>query len=199
MLKNSLTLVPARRDHHQAKWLFATFIASLGMFFLATLATYVLIRTQIYMPIQRAYQPLEMPTSFWISSAFLFATSFFLERAVWFVRRERQRPFVSSLLWAAACSVLFLVSQNGGMTELALHHFQTIDGSSKFFGICFVLVLVHALHVAGGLVFLGYIIYGARRGRYDHERHWSVNHCAGYWHFLDVVWLAMVLTFWITG
>jgi cytochrome c oxidase subunit III len=199
MLKNSLTLIPARRDHHQAKWLFATFIASLGMFFLATLATYVLIRTQIYLPIQRAYQPLSMPTSFWFSTACLFATSIFLERAVWFVRRERQQPFQVSLWIAAAFSLLFLVTQQEGMTTLALRHYDSIDGSTKFFGICFVLVLVHALHVAGGLIFLGYIIYGARRGRYDHERHWSVNHCAGYWHFLDIVWLAMVLTFWITG
>jgi cytochrome c oxidase subunit 3 len=63
----------------------------------------------------------------------------------------------------------------------------------------FTLSLIHVLHVAGGIIFLGYIITQAFRNRYDHERHWAVDHCAGYWHFLDVVWIMMLALFMVTG
>jgi cytochrome c oxidase subunit 3 len=49
------------------------------------------------------------------------------------------------------------------------------------------------------MVFLGYVMVNAQRQRYDHERHWAVNHCAGYWHFLDVVWVVMLVTFVVAG
>jgi len=45
------------------------------------------------------------------------------------------------------------------------------------------------------MVFLGYVTRQAFRGKYDHERHWAVDHCASYWHFLDVVWACMLITF----
>jgi len=72
------------------------------------------------------------------------------------------------------------------------------DGSTKVFGMSFVLALLHALHVIGGLVYIGYVLFNAYRDRYDHERFWAIKYCAGYWHFLDLVWLAMLITFAIT-
>ena len=37
------------------------------------------------------------------------------------------------------------------------------------------------------------------RGAYDHENYLAVRHAALYWHFLDLVWLVMFLTFWALG
>ncbi len=42
---------------------------------------------------------------------------------------------------------------------------------------------------------MGWVIFRALRGSYDHERHWPVDICATYWHFLDVVWVVMLVTF----
>ncbi len=81
------------------------------------------------------------------------------------------------------------------MSELVIHHFRQDDGSTKVYGMSFTLAFIHALHVFGGILFLGFVIYQAFRDRYDHERHFAVDHCAGYWHFLDAVWLSMLLVF----
>ncbi len=65
-------------------------------------------------------------------------------------------------------------------------------------GMVVVLAFLHALHVAGGVLALG--IVGARSllGKYDHERYWAVDFAALYWHFLDVVWVSMLVVFWLT-
>lgn len=195
MLKQSLHLVPLRRDHYQAKLVFALFIASLSMFFLAGLASYVIIRNQAFMPIQRTYAPLVLPVAFWASTLTLIFTSIFLERACWFVRRQHLQPFFRNLVYALVASLFFVLMQTQGLVELVDEHFSTLDGSTKIYGISFALSFIHALHVLGGMIFLGYVITQARRLRYDHERHWAVSHCAGYWHFLDIVWIVMLVTF----
>ncbi len=198
MLKQSLHLVPSRRDLHQAKLVFALFIASLGVFFLATIVTYIIIRTQAFQPIGREYKPLDIPITFWGSTGLLLVVSVFLERACWFVRRELQPGFLNSLRIAFFVSLAFMVFQAMGLQHLLSQHDRADGGFTKAYAMSFTIAFVHALHVLGGIAFIGYIWFQGRRNRYDHERHWAVNHCAGYWHFLDVVWLGMLATFVIT-
>lgn len=223
MLKQSISLVSARPDMHQAKLVFYLFIASLAMFFIATLLTYLIIRNQAFNPIPLAeadlpaptialsdpgrgsvdpttiaYIPLKLPMSFWISTSVLLLTGVFLQRASWLVHRERQRDFRRWLVWAWVAAVVFVIIQAFGMNDLFQQHFSRTDGSTKVYGMSFVLAFLHALHVVGGLIFLGFIILQAFRNRYDHERHWAVDHCAGYWHFLDVVWISMLVMFVVT-
>ena len=212
MLKQSINLVPARRDLYQAKMVFYLFIASLTMFFVASLVTYCSIRIDAFRSLQytydaatdsmvatsRLYETLKLPVSFWASTGLLVFISVFLQRSVWFVRREQQLKFRKSLMWAWGLAVAFVVIQAFGMYELIKHHFSQTDGSTKVYGMSFTLALIHALHVLGGMAFLGFVIYQALRDKYDHERHFAVDHCAGYWHFLDVVWITMLIVFAIT-
>ena len=213
MLRNDLSLVPARRDLYQAKMVFWLFMASLGMFFIASLVTYVVIRTQAFRPtveiadglggtttreVNLTYQPLRVPLSFWGSTLLLVLIGIFLQRACWMVRRERQKEFRRWLIWAWCAALVFMLIQSFGLNHLLRHHFTQSDGSTKVYGMSFTLALLHALHVLGGMAFLGYVINGAMKDRYDHERHWAVDHCAGYWHFLDVVWVCMLVMFAVT-
>ena len=78
---------PARREHYQAKFVFLLFLASLGMFFIGSLITYLTIRQQAFNPIADAvpgsildkgpevYASLQIPVSFWISTICLLYTS----------------------------------------------------------------------------------------------------------------------------
>jgi heme/copper-type cytochrome/quinol oxidase subunit 3 len=207
LLKHSINLIPARRDLYQAKLVFYLFLASLGMFFLASLLTYVIVRDQAFNPIPDAvpnsiatlgpevYAPLKLPMSFWISTVALIFVSVALHRACWMIRREQQVGFRRWLVAAWIAAIAFTVIQGFGMTHLLSEHFSTYDGSMKVYGMSFTLSFIHALHVIGGMVFLGFVIRQASRNRYDHERHWAVENCASYWHFLDVVWVCMLITF----
>ncbi len=210
MLKQSINLVPARQNLYQAKLVFYLFLASLGMFFLASMITYLVVRDQAFRPIPDAvpgsiltqgpdvYQSLKLPASFWISTLFLILVSVFLQRACWLVHREKQTGFRRWLVWSLLAALVFVLIQSFGMADLVTQHFSKSDGSTKVYGMSFTLAFIHALHVLGGMVFLGFVIYQAFRDRYDHERHWAVDHCASYWHFLDVVWACMLITFVVT-
>ncbi|MEL7498474.1 MAG: cytochrome c oxidase subunit 3 [Planctomycetota bacterium] len=207
MLKRSLNLVPARQELYRAKLVFYLFLASLGMFFIGSLITYLIVRRLAFEPHPDAipgtpmadgpssYVPLEIPLSFWISTALLLLISFFLQKAVWAVQRQKLSRFQTWLNWSMFGSVMFFAIQAFGMYDLFAQHFSADDGSMKVYGMSFTMAFIHALHVFGGMVFLGYIIVQARRNKYDHERHWAVDHCASYWHFLDVVWACMLITF----
>ena len=222
MLKQSINLVPARPDLYQAKLVYYLFIASLAMFFIASLMTYLIIRTQAFNPIpadaelpaptltlsnpdagsivpsEIDYVPLKLPLTFWISTGALLLTGVFLQRASWLIHRERQLEFRRWLVWAWAAAIAFVMIQGFGMHDLWQQHFTRTDGSTKVYGMSFTLAFIHVLHVIGGLIFLGFVIFQAFRNRYDHERHWAVDHCAGYWHFLDVVWISMLVMFVVT-
>lgn len=194
-IKSSLDAITSRQDIFRAKLVFYLFLVSLGVFFAATMVSYAVIRTQSFQPIQREYLSLEIPFSFWISTLLLVMVSVFLQRGVWLVKRERQYEFRRSMVFAWVGAIVFLAIQYSGMIQLLTVHFSGIQGSAKVFGLCFTLALLHALHVVGGVAFLGFIIWQGFRNRYDHERHYAVEHCASYWHFLDCVWVAMLLTF----
>lgn len=197
MLKESLNLVSARRDHYKATVFFYWFMASLAMFFIASLLTYIIVRTQSFQPIKREYVKLVLPQTFWLSSFFLLATSVCLERARWLVRREKE-GLSNWLLYAWIAALLFCVVQTIALKFLYTQHYMAMDGSTKVFGMSFVLAFLHALHVIGGLFYIGYVFFQAQKNRYDHERFWAVKYCAGYWHFLDIVWIAMLVTFALT-
>ncbi len=198
---------PARREHYQAKFVFLLFLASLGMFFLGSIITYLTIREQSFNPIPDAvpgsildkgpeiYAPLTIPISFWISTIALVFVSIFLQRACWTVHRERQDEFKRWLLLSWVAAFTFTLIQGFGLSYLLAQHYSAADGSMKVFGMSFALSLIHALHVLGGMFFLGFVIFQARRDRYDHERHFAVDNCANYWHFLDVVWVCMLAVF----
>jgi cytochrome c oxidase subunit 3 len=94
--------------------------------------------------------------------------------------------------------VLFVVVQSWGMREL-IDFGLARNPTGGLWGMVVVLAVVHALHVVGGLVGLVVIYRAALRDRYDHEWHWPIQFVGNYWHFLDLVWIIMLVSFWMTS
>lgn len=194
MLRNSVEALKARPQLFRAKLGVYILIVSLAIFFVAALIAYGIIRTSVSVNLK----PLQMPWSFLVSTLVLMAISLSLHFSVVSVRREKQGNYRRFLTLSLVLGFLFLLLQGEGMVRLILTHFQSEAGSGKLYGICFTLALLHAAHVIGGIIFLSYVWVQSKKNRYDHERHWTVDICASYWHFLDVVWILMLVTFWLT-
>jgi cytochrome c oxidase subunit 3 len=64
---------------------------------------------------------------------------------------------------------------------------------SLFYG----LTWVHAAHVALALISLVWIQVGIARGRYGRHLISTVQNTAMFWHFMDVVWVVLYLSFFI--
>jgi cytochrome c oxidase subunit 3/cytochrome c oxidase subunit I+III len=56
----------------------------------------------------------------------------------------------------------------------------------------------HALHVITGLLLLGYTEVRALLGHFDAEHHLAVKNVGLYWHFVDLVWLFIFATLYLS-
>lgn len=170
-------------------------IGSLAAFFLSSMllfVVYVARRTTNVGPDAQGYS---IPPSFLFSTLLLIGISISLHFAVTSARRDNAaRVFRLSLL-AMILAIGFFIVQSEGMYVLVTRALADSSISSSLYPFTFLLALLHALHVVAGVIGLGTVVVCAKRLRYDHERHWGLQFCAIYWHFLDVVWLVMLLGF----
>ena len=174
-------------------WLF---LAALTMLFGATMLGYFIVRLRV----NSAVQGLQLPRMLWISTALMLAGSVTIHLAVNAVRRERQQELRRHLVMTCIFAALFVIVQTPAMIKLLdQHRAMAATQSVHLYGLIFFLILVHALHVLGGLVGLGVTAANAFRGRYDHENYAGVRNAAMYWHFLDVVWIIMYLGILLAG
>ncbi|MDB5171603.1 MAG: cytochrome c oxidase subunit family protein [Phycisphaerales bacterium] len=169
------------------------FLIALFMLFAAAMLGYVLIR--VHGPKSPALGTIHVPQSLWLSTALVIAASFTIHLAQKSLRREHQPEFRRWLMITLALAVAFVLVQAPSMTLLLSQHHASMTNSMPLYGFIFFLVLVHALHVVGGIVALVITNSKATKGHYDHEHYLPVHHAAMYWHFLDGVWLTMFITF----
>ena len=193
-------------------------IISLGMLFASSMVGYLIIRLvtlhaevspvtgQVVRQAGPALGTIHMPVGLWVSSLVLIASSFSIHLALRSIRLERQPAFRVSLAVTAALAVLFLVVQTPNLWSLLqahsayeaqLQHDATV--SLLPYGLAMFLIILHALHLVGGMIPLGVVTHKAWRHQYDHESHNPVKYLAMYWHFLDIVWLCMFAGFLLIG
>jgi cytochrome c oxidase subunit 3 len=87
---------------------------------------------------------------------------------------------------------IFILGQAYEYYEFIVHEGFTIgEGAygSAFYG----LTGLHGLHVTMGAVLLGIVFVRAYYGQYSPERHTSVSTASMYWHFVDIVWVFLVV------
>ena len=58
---------------------------------------------------------------------------------------------------------------------------------------------MHAFHVLTGLAFIFIAWNLGRKGHFSAERHWGVEACAIYWHFVDLVWIFFYPALYLIG
>jgi heme/copper-type cytochrome/quinol oxidase subunit 3 len=175
-------------------WLF---LASLTMLFAASLLGYVIIRLKGG-PAART-GALHLPRVLWLSTALVIGASVSLHRALSEVRRERQQSFRRWLTISLVLGIGFVIIQIPAMASLLVQHRELRKAGVGIYGLVFVLVLVHALHVLGGIIALVLVQVRARQDAYDHEHYQPVRQATLYWHFLDIVWLTMFGVFLLVG
>jgi heme/copper-type cytochrome/quinol oxidase subunit 3 len=82
---------------------------------------------------------------------------------------------------------------------------QTLEWKAKTFYLSdsayassyFITTGFHMAHVLGGLMALAILFLWAALGKFDAQRHAAVTIGGLYWHFVDVVWLAVFATFYV--
>jgi heme/copper-type cytochrome/quinol oxidase subunit 3 len=173
------------------------FLVSLFMLFAAAMVGYVFVR----LAGGKSPPPgsLHFPRLLWVSTALVICVSIAMSQAVSAVRREKQGAFRTWLSIALLLAIAFLLVQAPAMAVLLLEHERLRAAGLFLYGLVFFLILLHALHVAGGMIALLRLQFRCQQGVYDHEHYQPVRYTAWYWHFLDVIWIVMFSTFLLTA
>jgi len=128
-----------------------------------------------------------IPSAFWASSIFLFFTSVVLQYGHHAVTQEQQRLFRKAMLVAVCCAVAFLVTQSLAIHRLIVRqNAELVSVDANGFVLTF--VALHAMHVMVAVLVLVYVTVEGFADRYDHEYHWGVTACTGFWHGLGMAW-----------
>ncbi|HLZ94599.1 MAG TPA: heme-copper oxidase subunit III [Candidatus Dormibacteraeota bacterium] len=69
--------------------------------------------------------------------------------------------------------------------------------ANSFASAFFTMTGFHGAHVLGGLILLTLILYRAARGQFSSQHHVGVAAVTLYWHFVDVVWLFLLIVLYI--
>lgn len=196
MIRASNKVLPNEIRLRQGAWLF---LAMLAIFFLSCMILFLLYALTRTKSADLKIPPLEVPVSFVSTTLLLVGISACLHFAVRSARCEQQLALKRYVSLAFVMSILFLLIQSIGMAWLAIVHFKVDKPQETLYGLTFFLALVHALHVVGGVVSITYVLTKVWRQMYDHENYWGVLYCTWYWHFLDIVWLFMLISFWVAA
>jgi len=164
-------------------WGMVVLIATEATIFLALLGSYFFLRASSSDWPQGGIAPPDLSrisifTVILLASSIpLFAAESAIERGN--VRRLRIALFVSFVMGAA-----FLANQVFEFREL------DFDIHANAYTAIFILTTgLHGLHVLGGLLMSAVVQLKARLGVVNAERHLTVDVFVLYWHFVDVVWI----------
>jgi cytochrome c oxidase subunit 3 len=95
--------------------------------------------------------------------------------------------------WFAATFIMGAIFVSGQIYEYALLVSEGLSLSSNAYGSVFYIATgFHGLHVTGGLIaFLIVMVRVAKARRFTHQQATTAIVVSYYWHFVDVVWIAL--------
>jgi cytochrome c oxidase subunit 3 len=176
------------------RWGMVTFLGSELATFGALFTYYFFIRSNA------AWPPAGLPeltnSLVLANTALLIASSFTLHWAHVEIRRENRRNFILGLAVTLLLGVVFIGGQILEYYEFIVHSEFTLTTGvfgSAFFG----LTGLHGLHVTLGAVLLGVVFVRALAGQFSADRHVAMTTASMYWHFVDAVWVFLVVVLYV--
>ncbi len=127
-----------------------------------------------------------------VNSMVLFGSGATMHYAMEGIRRDRRRQFVAFILATIVLGSLFLAGQAYEYT-----HLHDTWAGSTFGASFFTLTGLHGFHVLIGVIYLITVFIQTLRGTYTQQRHFGLTAATLYWHFVDVIWVALFFLFYI--
>jgi cytochrome c oxidase subunit 3 len=169
------TIIPS------AKILLWLAIASMVMLFAGLTSAYVVRQAE------GNWTYFKMPVPFYISTALIVLSSVFIQWAVYASRKDQSANIKIALITTLGLGLGFVFTQFLAWTMLVNEGVFLVGNPSGSF--VYIISGLHLAHLAGGILYLLYVITKAIRDRNSSENYLAVQLCATYWHFLGGLWI----------
>jgi cytochrome c oxidase subunit 3 len=182
---------------HPYNILLTLLLISLSMIFLALTVSFIYSRVNSDLP------PLRLPWLFFVNTLILLASSFTMIRAKQAYLSDDTELYQKMLRYTMILSFFFLIMQLAAWYQLLFQNISWQSDTSA--GYLYVISGLHFAHVIGGIPFLGYFIWQAKKYMKepvsvlvyfsDPEKRLKLRLLTIYWHFLDALWIYLMLFF----
>jgi cytochrome c oxidase subunit III len=167
------------------------FICSEVMFFAGLFAVYFNVRAghRVWPPEGFELEIVPLPV---IATTVLVISSFTMQWAVWRIRRDDRVGMNRALTMTLILGVIFLAIQLYDYTTLGFGLNSEIYGS-----LFYTMTGFHGAHVFGGVIGIALTLVRGIAGQFSSRHHVAVEAISIYWHFVDVVWIALFTTIYL--
>lgn len=146
---------------------------------------------------QTAWETITMPKVFWVSTAAIIISSITLQMALRSFKQRAMSQYRLLIGLTLLLGVAFIFLQWMGFQQLWEQKITFKgSGAGQFLYVIFGL---HALHVIGGVMALIVIFIKAFAGRTKRYSSVPAEVMATYWHFVDLLWLYLLVFFLLIG
>jgi cytochrome c oxidase subunit 3 len=139
---------------------------------------------------------LSLPTEFYYSAFVLLVSSLSYIMAKKAVKEDRAQQATLYLAATFLLGILFVSLQISGFYSfIDMGYYFTGPTSNVTVSFIYIIALMHIVHLIAGFISLSVVIYNQIKGKYDSENMLGLELGATFWHFLDLLWIYLVLFF----
>lgn len=184
-------LLPHERKKVQKPLLWVG-LASIAMTFAGLTSGYVVSRSSLVA--ENAWLEFPLPDQFYWATALILISSITMVLAVLSMKRGKVEASQGFLAGTLVLGLGFALAQWLGWQNLLDRGlFFTGPQSNTAISWVYVLSFLHWLHVIAGLVVLGFTLAKSFRGGYSAQDYLGISVAGIFWHFLDGLWVYLLL------
>ena len=164
-------------------------IVSLSMTFAGLTSAYVISKKRPDWESQ-----LELPEAFSWSTLVIVLSSLCLIGA-FRALKEQQRKLTSILVVTTFIlgTVFIILQLNGFDTIIEQGYYFTGRSSNIRSSYIYILVVLHLVHLAAGMISLSVLLFNQLKGKYSSKDPLGFELASTFWHFVDVLWILLFL------
>jgi len=178
-----------RKKIHPHKFTLWVAIASILMMF-AGLTSAFIVKSNLV-----GWRQIEMPRIFWGSTIAIVASSVTIQTALRCFRQREMNKYRVLIAVTFLLGIVFVALQWFGFINLWEQQKVTFRGAAGAGQFLYVIFGLHALHVIAGIIALAVIFSRAFFGNVKSYNPVPVEIAATYWHFVDILWLYLLIFF----
>ena len=187
LIEATNTVSEQKKRIHPHKFTLWIAIGSIIMMFAGLTSAYIVKRDQ------PGWTTFEMPRTFLLSTAAILISSLTIQIALKSFRERKMDRYRGFITVTAILGLVFVALQWVGFTQIW-------DSGITFRGsgagqFLFVIAGLHALHVIGGVIALLVMFVKAYRTNVRSYNVVPVEVVASYWHFVDILWIYLLIFF----
>jgi len=179
------------KDARAKKMMLWVGIISLLMMFAGLTSAYVVSKSR-----PDWLQDFQLPTAFLWSTIAIVVSSISMHLAKKSIKENKNNIGMQFLMATLLLGITFVVLQFVGYSQIIdAGHYFTGDQSSITTSFLYAITIVHIGHVIAGIIVLFVVIYNHFKEKYNDGETLGLELGATFWHFLDFLWVYLILFF----